>query len=120
MAKAKVPRLPKLAQPIMRGDTPLMRFDLVDSPNIDLSEWQAYITITPNPAPDNNDDALVAKELMAQDGDSLTYQLTHSISSQFNPEATYYGDIELTKNPEETNVFTVARFMFSVDRDYGI
>ena len=106
----------------VRGDTPVLEFDFatIDGTPIDLTGYTANITITPNPAPTDMSDALVQKATMTIEGSKARYQLPNSISAQFVPGQTYYGDVELTKAPAETNTYTPIRFTIMAIQDYGV
>ena len=106
----------------VRGDTPVLEFDFAttDGAPIDLTGYTAKITITSNPAPDNTSDALVQKATMTIEGNKARYQLPNSISMQFVPGQTYYGDVEITKAPAETNTYTPIRFTIMALQDYGV
>ena len=106
----------------VRGDTPVLEFDFatIDGTPIDLTGYTANITITPNPAPTDMSDALVAKAAMTISGSKASYQLPNSISMQFVPGQTYYGDVEITKAPAETNTYTPIRFTIMALQDYGV
>ena len=106
----------------VRGDTPVLEFDFatIDGTPIDLTGYTANITITPNPAPTDMSDALVQKATMTIEGSKASYQLPNSTSMQFVPGQTYYGDVELTKVPAETNTYTIIRFTIMALQDYGV
>ena len=106
----------------VRGDTPVLEFDFatIDGTPIDLTGYTANITITPNPAPTDMSDALVQKATMTIEGSKASYQLPNSTSMQFVPEQTYYGDVEITKEPTETNTYTPIRFTIMALQDYGV
>ena len=106
----------------VRGDTPVLEFGFAttDGTPIDLTGYNASITITSKPAPTDMSDALVAKAAMTIDGSKASYQLPNSISMQFVPGRTYYGDVEITKAPAETNTYTPIRFTIMALQDYGV
>lgn len=106
----------------VRGDTPVLEFDIATTAGapIDLTGYTAKITITSNPAPTDMSDALVAKATMTIDGSKASYQLPNSTSMQFVPGQTYYGDVEITKAPAETNTYTPIRFTIMALQDYGV
>ena len=106
----------------VRGDTPVLEFDIATTTGvpIDLTGYTAKITITPNPAPTDMSGALVAKATMTVDGSKASYQLPNSISMQFVPGQIYYGDVEITKAPAETNTYTPIRFTIMALQDYGV
>ena len=106
----------------VRGDTPVLEFDFatIDGTPIDLTGYNASITITSKPAPTDMSDALVAKAAMAIDGSKASYQLPNSVSMQFVPGQIYYGDVEITKAPAETNTYTPISFTIMALQDYGV
>ena len=106
----------------VRGDTPVLEFDIATTSGIpiDLTGYTAKITITSNPTPTDMSDALVAKATMTTSGNKASYQLPSSISAQFVPGQTYYGDVEITKAPAETNTYTPIRFTIMALQDYGV
>ena len=106
----------------VRGDTPVLEFDFatIDGTPIDLTGYTSTITITSNPAPADMSDALVAKAAMTIDGSKASYQLPNSTSMQFVPGQRYYGDVEITKEPAETNTYTLIRFTIMAIQDYGV
>ena len=106
----------------VRGDTPVLEFGFAttDGTPIDLTGYTAEITITSNAAPTDMSGALVAKATMTIDGNKASYQLPNSISVQFVPGQTYYGDVEITKAPAETNTYTPIRFTIMALQDYGV
>ena len=106
----------------VRGDTPVLEFDFatIDGTPIDLTGYTANITITPNPAPTDMSDALVQKATMTIEGSKASYQLPNSTSMQFVPGQMYYGDVEITKEPTETNTYTPIRFTIMALQDYGV
>lgn len=106
----------------VRGDTPVLEFDIATTAGapIDLTGYTAKITITPNPAPTDMSGALVAKATMTVNGSKASYQLPNSISMQFVPGQMYYGDVEITKAPAETNTYTPIRFTIMALQDYGV
>ena len=117
------PKKPQKISSFVRGDTPMLQFNVgnqADGTPIDLTGYTAEITITPDPAPTSLSGALVAKQPMVIDGNLVSYQITASISSQFVVDQTYYGDVQLTKSPAETNTFTPIRFTIKAVQDYGV
>ena len=117
---AKIFKLDK-QEDIIRGDTPLLTFPItVGGLPYDLTGWNARITITTSETPTSNANALVSSAPMDIDGNVLRYQLTTTTSKQFIPETTYYGDIEISKEPVETNTFTPIRFQFEPITDFGV
>ena len=117
---AKIFKLDK-QEDIIRGDTPLLTFPItVGGLPYDLTGWTAKITITSDENPSTNANALVASAPMEVDGNMLSYQLTTTVTKQFIPDTTYYGDIEISKEPVETNTFTPIRFQFEPITDYGV
>lgn len=114
-------RLKKLTT-FVRGDTPVIEVDVTTDLGepIDLTDYSAHITITPDEAPTNLNQAIVPKLPMITDGSKARWQLPHSISVQFEPNKTYYGDIELTKSPAELNTYTPIRFTIVALTDFGV
>lgn len=116
------PKLTKV-DPFVRGDTPLFKFPItLNGTTFDLTDWNAYFTLTANSDPSSNDDAVVPLAEMDIDLDAGTasYQLTNTISAKLVPDTTYYGDVQVNKDPVDTNNFTVVRFTVKVVADYGI
>jgi len=117
MAKPKIIKLDS----IVRGDTPLISVPItVNGTPFDLTGWDAKITITANPTPTDNTDAIVDKEACTVDENTVSYQLATTVTEGLAPGTTYYGDIELSKSPATTNTFTPLRFSFQVVTDFGV
>lgn len=119
MAKPKLTKL----DDFIRGDTPLFVFDAtVDGATFDITDWTGKFTLTANSEPTDNTSAVVPAVTMIKDetDNTFSYQLTHTISKSLTPGTKYYFDVQVQKEPTETNTFTIARGTVSVATDYGV
>lgn len=116
---------PKLVtvDPFVRGDTPLFNFPItMNGEMFDLTGWSAYFTLTANANPSSNSDAVIALAPMVIDvgAGTASYQTTNAITSTLVPATKYYFDVQVNKNPTDTNNFTVVRGTVDVVADFGI
>jgi hypothetical protein len=51
---------------------------------------------------------------------TFSYQVTHTISATLVPGTKYYFDVQVSKDPADTNTFTIARGTVGIATDYGI
>jgi len=113
-------RLTKL-DPFYRGDTPLIAVPVtVNGEPADLTGYTAYITFTLNSNPSSNTDAFLHKTMTTDTVNSrFTYQMTNADTEGFDPEQTYYWDVQINKSPANTNNFTIISGTFKPKTDYS-
>lgn len=113
---------------IPRGDTPTLRFTLLGKPRkmggvpVDLTGFEARITITPEQNPKDMSAALVKKAPTQVNPTAgvVEYKLKTAIADLLVPNTYYYGDIQFTSDPVDQNTYTPVRFKFVPVVDYGI
>lgn len=118
MAKPKLVKL----DPFVRGDTPLFSFPItLNGEAFDLTDWTGYFTLTADSNPSSNSGAVIALAEMTKDVDAgtMSYQLTNTISETLDPDTKYYFDVQVNKDPVETNNFTVIRGTIETEPDFG-